>query len=93
MNLKELHTTIKPVSVSPIFKRDLGNAISLHILKGEQLKEHITKTPAVLICVFGEVVYGTENGIKETLKPGDYILIEPMIKHWVDGVEDKILCL
>jgi quercetin dioxygenase-like cupin family protein len=40
-------------------------------LQGEKLKEHITKTPALLICVEGEVIFENENGIKEVLLPGD----------------------
>ena len=34
-----------------------------------------------------------ENGIKEVLKSGDYINIEPMVKHWVDGKIDSQLVL
>lgn len=93
MNIKELHTQEKPVSATSLFKSDLGNATAIQILKGEKLKEHITKIPALLICVEGEVIFENENGIKETLLPGDYVHIEPMVKHWVDGVIDSQLVL
>lgn len=93
MNIKELHTQEKPVSATSLFKSDLGNATAIQILKGEKLKEHITKIPALLICVEGEVIFENENGIKETLFPGDYVHIEPMVKHWVDGVIDSQLVL
>lgn len=93
MNIKELHTQEKPVSATSLFKSELGNATAIQILKGEKLKEHITKIPALLICVEGEVIFGNENGIKETLFPGDYVHIEPMVKHWVDGVIDSQLVL
>lgn len=93
MNIKELHTQEKPVSATSLFKSDLGNATAIQILKGEKLKEHITKIPALLICVEGEVIFENENGIKETLLSGDFINIEPMVKHWVDGVIDSQLVL
>lgn len=93
MNIKELHTQEKPVSATSLFKSELGNATAIQILQGEKLKEHITKIPALLICVEGEVIFGNENGIKETLFPGDYVHIEPMVKHWVDGVIDSQLVL
>ena len=85
MNIKELHTQEKPVSAISLFKSELGNATAIQILQGGLLKEHITKTPALLICMEGEVIFENENGIKETLIPGDYVHIEPMVKHWVEG--------
>ena len=89
MNIKELHTQEKPVSATSLFKSELGNATAIKILKGEILKEHITKTPALLICIKGEAIFENENGVRETLKTGDYVNIEPMVKHWVEG---KIEC-
>ncbi len=93
MNIKELHTQEKPVSATSLFKSELGNATAIQILQGGKLKEHITKTPALLICVEGEVVFENENGIKETLFSGDYIHIEPMVKHWVEGTIESQLIL
>jgi quercetin dioxygenase-like cupin family protein len=93
MNIKELHTQEKPVSAISLFKSELGNATAIQILQGGKLKEHITKTPALLICVEGEVVFENENGIKETLFSGDYIHIEPMVKHWVEGTIESQLIL
>lgn len=92
MNIKDLHTTEKPVSATQLFKGE-GTLISLQILKGEQLKEHITKVPAILICISGNVLYGDEKGQEITLSPGDYVEIEPMVKHWVDGKETSQLVL
>jgi len=57
------------------------------------LKEHITKTPALLVCVEGKVIFNNERGITETLLLGDYVNIEPMIKHWVDAISDSSLLL
>lgn len=93
MNITQLHTEVKPVSAISLFKSDLGNAASLKILKGETLKEHITKIPALLICISGEAIFENEKGIKETLKSGDYVHIEPMVKHWVLGIEETQLIL
>lgn len=93
MNIKDLHTQEKPVSAIAIFKSELGNATAIKILKGEILKEHITKTPALLICVEGEVIFENEKGLKETLLSGDYVNIEPMVKHWVEGTIESQLIL
>jgi hypothetical protein len=56
MNIRQLHTQDKPVSTFSIFKGAEGNATVIQILKGQQLKEHLTKVPALLICIEGEVV-------------------------------------
>ena len=93
MNIKELHTQEKPVSAISLFKSELGNATAIKILKGEKLKEHITKTPALLICMEGEVIFENEKGIMETLLSGDFINIEPMVKHWVEGTVESQLIL
>ena len=34
-----------------------------------------------------------EKGIKETLLSGDFVNIEPMVKHWVDGIIESQLIL
>ena len=93
MNIKELHTLEKPVSAISLFKSEMGNATAIQILKGGKLKEHITKTPALLICIEGEVIFENEKGIKETLMSGDYVNIEPMVKHWVEGTIESQLIL
>ncbi len=93
MNLKDLHTQEKPVSANSFFKSELGHVNAIQILQGGQLKEHITKTTALLICVEGKVVFENEKGIKETLLAGDFVAIEPMVKHWIDGVSDSQLIL
>jgi quercetin dioxygenase-like cupin family protein len=92
MNIKDLHTAEKPVSAVQLFKGE-GISISIQILEGEQLKEHITKVPAILICITGNVLYGDESGQEIALSPGDYVEIEPMVKHWVDGKNTAQLIL
>jgi quercetin dioxygenase-like cupin family protein len=86
MNITELHTQEKPVSAISIFKSELGNATAIKIMKGEKLKEHVTKTAALLICIEGKALFENEKGVKETLITGDYVNIEPMVKHWVEGI-------
>lgn len=93
MNLKDNHTPTKEVSARPIFKTDGFSVTALQILKDGLLKEHMTKTPALLTCVEGEVIYEDEKGRKVVLHPGDYHEIEPMVKHWVKGMEDSQLIL
>lgn len=93
MNIKDLHTKLKPVSAIPHFKAAEGNVTAIQILNNQLLKEHETKTPTLLVCVTGEVVFENERGIKEILLPGDYVKIEPMIKHSVKGIQDSQLLL
>lgn len=93
MNIKDQHDASKPVSAAMLFKGELGTVTSIRISKGEQLKEHSTKTPALLICVEGQAVFQNKTGITKTLLPGDYMLIEPIIKHWVEGTETSQLIL
>lgn len=93
MNLTQLFTDDKPVQATKLFSTTEGVVSSLRILVGSQLKEHITKVPALLVCVNGEAVFNNEKGVVTSLKTGDYVLIEPMVKHWVDAQEDSYLLL
>ena len=93
MHIKALHSEGKPVSAKKLFKGGEGSLTGIQILENSQLKEHITKVPALLVCVEGKAIFMNEQGKKETLAPGDYIAIEPMVKHWVDAVEDSNLLL
>ena len=85
MNIKDLHTDTKSVSTASLFKTVESTVTSIQILAGEQLKEHITKVPALLICLGGKVIFRNENGIELPLFSGDYIIIEPMVKHWIEA--------
>ncbi|HPW97332.1 MAG TPA: hypothetical protein PK218_02095 [Flavobacterium sp.] len=89
MNLKSLHTETKAVQTNVLFEPKDGKVISLQIAKNEQLAEHITKVPALLVCVSGSGSYGDESGRKLSLKSGDYVNIEPNVKHWVDAFEES----
>ena len=94
MNIKEFHTNEKLVSALSIFKGEEGKVIALRILKDQILKEHITKVPALLICIEGEAIFENEQGMKETISQGDYINIEALVKHWVTAnVESNFILI
>ena len=89
MNLKNLHTENKAVQTNGLFSAEEGKVISLQIAAGGQLKEHITKVPALLVCISWDAVFQDENGKSILLKTGDYVNIEANVKHWVDAKEDS----
>ena len=89
MNLKDLHTEKIDVQTALLFAPSENKVVSLQIAKGKQLAEHITKVPALLVCVSGSGSYGDESGRKMSLKSGDYVKIEPNVKHWVDAFEES----
>lgn len=88
MILKNLHTENKAVQTSLLFEPK-EKVISLQIAKGEQLKEHITKVPALLVCISGNAFFSNENGIIINLKPGVYVNIEENVKHKVDAINES----
>jgi quercetin dioxygenase-like cupin family protein len=92
MNLKNLHTENKAVQTS-ILSEPTEKVISLQIAAGEQLKEHSTKIPAVLVCVSGNAIYKDENGTTIELKNGDYVHIKADVKHSVDAIAESNLLL
>ena len=92
MNLRKIHDN-KGVSAKSIAENFNSKVIAIQILHNELLKEHITKIPAILFCVLGEVEYEDEKGNKIQLKPGDFQEIEPFVKHWVKGIQDSQLVL
>lgn len=89
MNLKNLHPETKAVQTNLLFKAEEGKVISLQIAAGEQLKEHITKVPVLLVCVSGNAVYKDEKESVFNLKSGDYVNIEPDVKHRIDAIEES----
>lgn len=93
MQLVNIHDSTQLVSAQILFKGTEGTTRTLQIKKEGVLKEHITKVEALLICVSGEVIYEDEKNKKMVLKSSDYIRIEPMVKHWITGVQDSQLLL
>ena len=93
MKLAQIHINEKVVSAKAIATYTKSSVTAIQILKGGLLKEHSTPTPALLVCVLGEVVYQDETQNKVTLTPGDYYEIEPTVKHWLKGVANSQLLL
>lgn len=93
MNIRQLHNPGKKVSTFPIFKGTEGTSTAIQVLQSEQVKEHLTKVPALLFCIKGEVMFENEKGIKKNLIPGDYVNIEPMVKHWLETTMESQLIL
>ena len=93
MNLKDLHKDTLGVQTNMMFPATDGKVISLQILKDSTLEEHITKVPALLVCVSGNAVYEDEKGTKAVLFSGDFVKIEPNVKHWVNSIEVSNLLL
>jgi hypothetical protein len=54
MNIKDLLPHEKAVSTELLLRSEQAVATAIQILQGEQLKEYMTKVPALLICVMGK---------------------------------------
>lgn len=94
MNILELHTNEKEVSAVILFKGELGTATAIQLQRNGTLKEHISKTPALLVCVSGVVNYKDEKDQEIVLEPGDYVHILPKVKHWLyASVKSHLLLL
>jgi quercetin dioxygenase-like cupin family protein len=57
------------------------------------LDKHLTKTPALVLCITGQAVFENEKGEKHTLFSGDYVNIEPNVMHWLTAADDSHLIL
>lgn len=93
MNIYELHQSNKEVSALGLFKGEVGTATAIQLAKNAVLKEHTSKTPALLLCVVGLVTYEDESEQKISLESGDFVLIEPKVKHWLNAAETSQLVL
>lgn len=93
MNIQELHTQEKEVSALSLFKGEIGSATAIQLKRNGTLKEHITKTPALLMCVSGFVRYEDETETEVELESGDYVLITPNVKHWLTASVESQLVL
>lgn len=83
----------KPLQTKKLFVAGNTTVIAIRISRGGQLKEHITPDPAILICLNGTTNYADKNGKKVRLGPGDFVHIEPDVRHWLDGISDSELIL
>ena len=92
--LNDLHSLDKEVSAVSLFKGELGTATAIQLQQNGTLKEHITKTPALLLCVSGFVTYEDENEQEIQLEQGDYVSITPNVKHWLfASVKSQLILL
>ncbi len=85
MNIKDLHENLNGVSAIEVNANQQNSIKAIRILANEKLLEHISKVPALLVCVIGEAKYEDESGAAVELKSGDYVQILPMLKHWVSA--------
>lgn len=93
MNIANLHTAEKKVSAVKLENDGQPVLMAIRILKDEILAKHLTKIPAVLICISGETVYETEKGEKQVLETGDYVNIKPNVVHWLKAIKESQLLL
>lgn len=93
MNIKSLHTKNNEVSAQSLFKGEIGSVTAIQLLKNGILKEHMSKTAAIILCINGKTVYEDETGKKIELKSGDYVNIVPNVNHWLVGQEFSNLVL
>jgi quercetin dioxygenase-like cupin family protein len=93
MNITEVHDPNETISAKNIAELTGGKVTAIQILEGGLLKEHLTRVPALLICIQGEAIYQDKKDREVVLKPGDYYLIEPMVLHWLKGGTDSQLLL
>ena len=89
MILKKLHTENKPVQTQLLFEPTESKVVSMQIAKGETLKEHVSKVPALLVCVSGNAVFTDEKGTVVNLNSGVYVMIEENVKHEVKAIEES----
>ena len=93
-HISELHEDNKGISAKPIFKSSLGGqATAIQLLRNETLKEHSSKTDALLICIEGKVFYEDEIEHDYERYPGDYVEIKADVKHWLQAAMDSQLLL
>lgn len=93
MNIKDVHDPSKEVSAVKISDQQQATVIAIQLLPGAKLKEHVTKVPALLVCVGGAVTYGAADGTEHQLKAGDTVHIPANVVHWLLGSEHSQLLL
>ena len=89
MILKNLHTENKPVQTQLLFEPKDAKVISLQIAKGETLKEHVSKIPALLVCISGNAVFTDDKGTVVNLNSGTYVMIEENVKHAIKPIDES----
>lgn len=83
--IHQLWNIQKPIATEMLFQANEGKAIALKILENETLKEHITKIPALLVCISGEAKYVEENRTL-LLAPGSLVKIPENVLHRIEAL-------
>lgn len=89
MILKNLHTENKPVQTQLLFEPKDAKVISLQIAKGETFKEHVSKIPALLVCISGNAVFTDDKGTVVNLNSGTYVMIEENVKQAIKAIDES----
>jgi quercetin dioxygenase-like cupin family protein len=55
----------------------------------ENLKKHLSKVPALLVCVSGNAIYNEDNGTTVELKAGDFVHIKANVQHSIDALAES----
>jgi quercetin dioxygenase-like cupin family protein len=66
-----------------------GKVIALQIASEENLKKHLSKVPALLVCVSGNAIYNEDNGTTVELKAGDFVHIKANVQHSIDALAES----
>jgi quercetin dioxygenase-like cupin family protein len=71
-----------------LFSGTEGKVIALksHL---ENLKKHLSKVPALLVCVSGNAIYNEDNGTTVELKAGDFVHIKANVQHSIDALAES----
>lgn len=93
MNINDLHTNNKEVSAVPFSGLDDRKLNSLKLLKGAELKRHISNVPAILILISGKATFNTDHRVEHLVDPGDYVNIPVNVEHYVIAEMDSQLLL
>jgi quercetin dioxygenase-like cupin family protein len=72
-----------------LFSGTEGKVIALQIASGENLKKHLSKVPALLVCVSGNAIYNEDNGTTVELKAGDFVHIKANVQHSIDALAES----
>jgi quercetin dioxygenase-like cupin family protein len=71
-----------------LFSGTEGKVIALksHLKKPEK---HLSKVPALLVCVSGNAIYNEDNGTTVELKAGDFVHIKANVQHSIDALAES----
>ena len=85
MNITDSIDTTKAIAVAQLSLEGNPLVNSICMQEGAHLKKHITKVPALLLCVKGEIEYESIDGTKALLCSGDYVHIPAEVEHWLNA--------